>query len=191
MKNKTKKIVGFSLLFIILIVIKLFLGGTYLYHFWEELIPEILVLLIVSFILMIVPLIFKLINRKRIEYKKGKIVCLFNSLILFILFSIPNLLSRHRSETERRNCSDRCSPGLLAWKYRSCGQCLRLCRHDGGYAYSEKFEYSSETYDPHCLVGWWRTGIVWFTRLRQSIVRYQEQEKIAWLWQVCPLPECR
>ena len=72
MKNKTKKIVGFSLLFIILIVIKLFLCGTYLYHFWEELIPEILVLLIVSFILMIVPLIFKLVNRKRIEYKKGK-----------------------------------------------------------------------------------------------------------------------
>ena len=53
MNNKTKKIVGFSLLFIILIVIKLFLGGTYLYHFWEELIPEILVLLIISFILMI------------------------------------------------------------------------------------------------------------------------------------------
>ncbi len=93
MNNKTKNIVGFSLLFIILIVIKLFLGGTYLYHFWEELIPDILVLLIVSFILMIVPLIFKLVNRKRIEYKKGKIVCLFNSLILFILFSIPNLLT--------------------------------------------------------------------------------------------------
>ena len=88
MNNKTKNIVGFSLLFIILIVIKLFLGGTYLYHFWEELIPDILVLLIVSFILMIVPLIFKLVNRKRIEYKKGKIVCLFNSLILFILTKI-------------------------------------------------------------------------------------------------------
>lgn len=93
MNHKIKRIVGFSLLFIIIIVIKLFLGGTYLYHFWEELIPEILVLLIVSFILMIVPLIFKLVNRNRIEYKKGKIICLFNSLILFILFSTPNLLT--------------------------------------------------------------------------------------------------
>ena len=93
MSNKSKKIIGFSLLLINLIIIKLFLGGTYLYHFWEELIPEILVLLIISFILMIVPLIFKLVNKKRLEYKKGKVICLFNSLILFILFSIPNLLT--------------------------------------------------------------------------------------------------
>lgn len=93
MNNKTKKIIGFSLLLIVLIIIKLFLGGTYLYHFWEELIPEILVLLIISFILMIVPLISKLVNKKRLEYKKGKVICLFNSLILFVIFSIPNLLT--------------------------------------------------------------------------------------------------
>ena len=92
MSNKIKRIIGFSLLLINLVIIKLFLGGKYLYHFWEELIPEILVLLIISFILMIVPLIFKLVNKKRLEYKKGKVICLFNSLILFILFSIPNLL---------------------------------------------------------------------------------------------------
>ena len=93
MSNKTKKIIGFSLLLIILIVIKLFLDGPDLYNFGEELIPEILILLIVSFILMIVPLIFKLVNKKRIEYKRGKIICLFNSLILLIVFSIPNLLT--------------------------------------------------------------------------------------------------
>ncbi len=93
MTNKIKKIIAFSLLFIMLIIIKLFLGGPYLYHFWEELVPEIIVLLIISFILMIVPLIFKLINKKRIEYKKGKKICLFNSIILFMLFSIPNLLT--------------------------------------------------------------------------------------------------
>ena len=93
MSCKIKRIIGFSLLLINLVIIKLFLGGKYLYHFWEELIPEILVLLIVSFILMIVPLIFKLVNKKRLEYKKGKVICLFNSLILFIMFSIPNLLT--------------------------------------------------------------------------------------------------
>lgn len=93
MSCKIKRIIGFSLLLINLVIIKLFLGGKYLYHFWEELIPEILVLLIVSLILMIVPLIFKLVNKKRLEYKKGKVICLFNSLILFIMFSIPNLLT--------------------------------------------------------------------------------------------------
>ena len=93
MNNKTKNIIGFSLLLMNLIIIKLFLGGKYLYHFFEELIPEILVLIIVSFILMIVPLIFKLVSKHRIEYKKGKIICCLNSFILFILFSVPNLLT--------------------------------------------------------------------------------------------------
>lgn len=91
MSNKTKQITGFILLFIILIIIKLFLGGTHLYL--GELLLEILVLLIISFIYMIVPLIFKLINKKRIESLKGKIICLLNSFILFILFSTPNLLT--------------------------------------------------------------------------------------------------
>ena len=53
MSNKIKKIIGFSLLLVMLIVIKLFLGGPYLYHFWEELIPEILVLLILPQILLL------------------------------------------------------------------------------------------------------------------------------------------
>lgn len=91
MSNKAKQITGFILLFIILIIIKLFLGGTHLYL--GELLLEILVLLIISFIYMIVPLIFKLINKKRIESLKGKIICLLNSFILFILFSTPNLLT--------------------------------------------------------------------------------------------------
>lgn len=64
MSCKIKRIIGFSLLLINLVIIKLFLGGKYLYHFWEELILEILVLFIISFILMIVPLIFKLVNKK-------------------------------------------------------------------------------------------------------------------------------
>ena len=91
MSNKTKQITEFILLFIILIIIKIFLGGTHLYL--GELLLEVLVLLIISFIYMIVPLIFKLINKKRIETQKGRIICLLNSFILFILFSTPNLLT--------------------------------------------------------------------------------------------------
>ena len=93
MNNKTKKIIGFILLLIMLVILKLFLGGPYIYHFWEELISEIIVLLIISFILMIVPLIFKVKNKKRIEYKKGKRICMLNSIILLILFSVPNLIT--------------------------------------------------------------------------------------------------
>ena len=93
MSNKRKRVTGYSLLLINLIIIKLFLGGTYLYHFWEDLITEFLILLIISFILMIVPFIFKLVNKKRLEYKIGKIICLVNSFTLFILFSIPNILT--------------------------------------------------------------------------------------------------
>lgn len=67
MSYKIKRIIGFSLLLMNLVIIKLFLGGKYLYHFWEELIPEILVLLIVSLILMIVPLMFILVNKKKVR----------------------------------------------------------------------------------------------------------------------------
>lgn len=93
MSNKIKRIIGFLLLFILLVIIKLFLGGRYLDHFWEELIPELIVLFIINFILMIIPLVFRLINKKRIDNKKGKIICFFNSFILFILLSIPNFLT--------------------------------------------------------------------------------------------------
>lgn len=97
MSNKTKKIIGFSLLLIILVVIKLFLGGFLGGNLLDELIPEILLLLIISFILMIVPLNFKLANKKRLNYKKGKIICLLNSIILFIIFSIKNLFIIYES----------------------------------------------------------------------------------------------
>lgn len=93
MNNKTKIIIGFILLFINLIIIKLFLGGPYLYHFWEELIPELIVFFVISIILMIVPIIIRIINKKRIEYKKGKNICLLNSIVIFIVFSIPNIIT--------------------------------------------------------------------------------------------------
>lgn len=92
MSNKKKRIVGYLLLVFVLVGLKLFLGGPYLYNFWEELISVLLCLLIVSFILMIVPFILKLVNKKRFEYYKGKKICFFNSVILFVVFSVPNFL---------------------------------------------------------------------------------------------------
>ena len=93
MKNKTKIIIGFNLLLLVLIIIKLFLSGYYLNNILEELIPNIIVFLIVSVVLMLIPLIFRIINKDRLEYKIGNIICLFNSIILYIIFSIPNIIT--------------------------------------------------------------------------------------------------
>ena len=43
--------------------------------------------------MILIPFIFKLVNKKKRKYKKGRIICLLNSSILFITFSIPNLLT--------------------------------------------------------------------------------------------------
>ena len=92
-KNKKKAIKVLLLLFIVFIIIKLFLAGPYLYHFWEELLPIIIILTLVSSIMMILPIIFRLVNKKNLDYVKGTKVCLLNSLIIFIVFSIPNILN--------------------------------------------------------------------------------------------------
>lgn len=91
MSYKRKRIVGFSLLFLVLIINKIFLGGIYFDYLLEEIPIYLSILFVISFYLMIVPLIYRLIIKKRIEYKKGKKICLINSIILFILFSIPKL----------------------------------------------------------------------------------------------------
>lgn len=73
------------------IIIKLFLAGPHLYHFWEELLPIIIILTLVSTIMMILPIIFRLVNKKNLDYVKGAKVCLLNSLIMYIVFSLPNI----------------------------------------------------------------------------------------------------
>ena len=88
-----KKKIGIFLLIIVFFIIKVFLGGFNFYHFFEELIPNIIVLLIVSIILMVVPLIFRLKNKKELDNKKGNIVCLVNSIVIFICFSIPQVIT--------------------------------------------------------------------------------------------------
>ena len=91
MSYKNKKIIGFLLLLIVLIILKFFLGSKHLYTIFEELPDLIIFLLLVSIVMMIVPLITKSINKKRLEFVKGRKLCLLNSVILFIIFSIPNI----------------------------------------------------------------------------------------------------
>ena len=91
MNYKKKKIIGFLLLLLVLIVLKFFLGSKQLYTIFEELPELIILLLIISIIMTIFPLVIKSINKKRLEFVKGKKICLLNSIILFIIFSIPNI----------------------------------------------------------------------------------------------------
>ena len=91
MNYKKKKLIGFLLLLLVLIILKFFLGSKHLYTIFEELPDLIIFLLLVSIVIMIIPLITKSTNKKRLEFVKGRKLCLLNSVILFIIFSIPNI----------------------------------------------------------------------------------------------------
>lgn len=90
MNNKIKYVICTILLLLTLIIIKVVLQDTKIIG---DLLPELFVLIVVSIIMILIPFIFKLVNKKKIKYKKGRIICLLNSSILFITFSIPNLLT--------------------------------------------------------------------------------------------------
>lgn len=90
MNNKIKYVICAVLLLLTLIIIKVVLQDTKVIG---DLLPELFVLVVVSIIMILIPFIFKLVNKKKIKYKKGRIICLLNSSILFITFSIPNLLT--------------------------------------------------------------------------------------------------
>ncbi len=89
MNNKIKNIICAVLLLLTLIIIKVVLQDTKVIG---DLLPELFILVVVSIIMIVIPFIFKLVEKKKIKYKKGRIICLLNSFILFIIFSIPNLL---------------------------------------------------------------------------------------------------
>lgn len=90
MNNKTKNILCFVLLLITLIIIKIVLQDT---EIIGDLLPELFILFIISILMMIVPFIFRLITKKKIKYKKGKLLCFLNSFVIYILFLIPNLIT--------------------------------------------------------------------------------------------------
>ncbi len=93
MNYKIKNIIGACLLLINLVIIKIFFGGLHFDNLSKEIFEELTILLIVSLVSMIIPLIIRLINKKRISNKKGKLICFINSLIIFIICSIPNLIT--------------------------------------------------------------------------------------------------
>ena len=81
MNNKIKYVICTILLLLTLIIIKVLLQDTKIIG---DLLPELFVLVVVSIIMILIPFIFKLVNKKKIKYKKGRIICLLNSSILFI-----------------------------------------------------------------------------------------------------------
>ncbi len=89
MSNKKRIIITSVLLVFLLVILKLFLGGPYLYNLLEELIPIIIILGIISIIMMLIPSIFWIKNKNKITWKKGIKVCFLNSLIIYILTIIP------------------------------------------------------------------------------------------------------
>ena len=90
MNNKIKYILSSLLVLITLIIIKIVLQDT---EIIGDLLPELFILFIISILMIIVPFIFRLITKKKIKYKKGKLLCFLNSFIIYILFSIPNLIT--------------------------------------------------------------------------------------------------
>lgn len=90
MNNKIKYILSSLLVLITLIIIKIVLQDT---EIIGDLLPELFILFIISILMIIVPFIFRLIAKKKIKYKKGKLLCFLNSFIIYILFLIPNLIT--------------------------------------------------------------------------------------------------
>lgn len=90
MNNKLKNITGFGLMFIVLFIISYIFNDSI--NIFETLVEELIFLGIASTTLLTVPTIFRLINKKQLEYKKGRKICFFNSLLIFIISSIPNLI---------------------------------------------------------------------------------------------------
>lgn len=90
MNNKIKYILSSLLVLITLIIIKIVLQDT---EIIGDLLPELFILFIISILMIIVPFIFRLITKKKIKYKKGKLLCFLNSFIIYILFLIPNLIT--------------------------------------------------------------------------------------------------
>lgn len=89
---KKKQTIKILLLIIILfIVLKLFLGGPYLYNLLEESILVLIIIWIISIIMMFIPSILRIKNKQKFEYKKGKKICLINSILLYIISIIPCL----------------------------------------------------------------------------------------------------
>ena len=88
-----KKNIIISLILIVLLWLSLV--GQYISIFdniEESLIYAFADLAICSFILMIIPLIFRIINNKTLSYEYGKKVCKYNSIIIFVICIILNFI---------------------------------------------------------------------------------------------------
>lgn len=111
---KFKNIVVGILLIDVFAILKLFLGGPTFNNFiQEELLPLSIIFGVISLIMMIVPFIFRIVKKRRIEHKKGIIVCLINSFTFTILAIIPNIITILNSNNYQ-NAGYSYDPGALS-----------------------------------------------------------------------------
>ena len=91
MSEEKRRNIAIVLLVINLVIIKFFMGGAHFENFFSELIPQVITLIIISLVVMIVPIILRIKNKKRFEYNKGYKICLINSIVIFVISCIPCL----------------------------------------------------------------------------------------------------
>ena len=94
-------IIASILLFIVLIIIKIVLGGFNFYNILEELPAYCIILILMSLFMMIIPTILRIRNKKKFEHKKGIKICLYNSLIIYILSLINSITLIIRESTNK------------------------------------------------------------------------------------------
>ena len=72
---------------VLLLLLYLSLHGQYVteFDFSISVILALINLILITIILTVVPFIFRLINKKILDYKKGRIICITNSIVMFIL----------------------------------------------------------------------------------------------------------
>lgn len=72
------------------LVIKFFFGGVRFEI--NEILPELIIFAVFTVVMMIVPLIFRLVKKARMNKKFGFWVCLLNGIIITVLTIIPNIV---------------------------------------------------------------------------------------------------
>lgn len=91
MKKSNKIIIG-VLFFIVFSIVKTVVGD-WKYNFFEELFSDLMIVVIISFFMMIIPLIYILIKRKNRDVKKIRNVCAANSILLGGIIFIRSLVT--------------------------------------------------------------------------------------------------
>ena len=94
-----KKIISSILLFFVFIILKIFLSGFTFYHFFEELIPLLFTFSLINIFFITIPFFSLFLSKKRKEYSLAKKICFWNSVFLYTMIFIPNIIIVLRKDT--------------------------------------------------------------------------------------------